>query len=260
MIKTPGDGFCKNWKDNIIVPEKDLETEEFSSFFHSVRFETRKHLATDQTAENDDDSGVLDLGPFQSGSRLPTIYMRQLDVFGNDLDPSWSQNIEARLVVDHDYLEGEISEIAAHIVDDVVTFPSLTFRAPPDEYLLRVVYNIEGSEKTKLIKLTIEECGANEEMDEENICVKCNSAQYKSGGKCVPCPEGSACHGMFFLPTVGKWHKTPCQTRTRDCLIEDACKYTDREKKLGEFLDNLSSCEVETNDVDAYDRVQCDEV
>ena len=258
--KTTEDGFCENWDDNIVT-DKDPETEEFSSLFHSVRFVAVNHSdMTEKTAENDD-SDLLNLGPLRSGSRIPAIHMKQLDVFGNELQPSLNLKIDANLVFHGGYFEGNRSDIKAHMVDNVVSFPPVMIYAPPGEYTLSVSYNTGSFSKTKHLKLTIDECAPDEVfVKESSTCAKCDSAHYKSGGECVLCPAGSECHGLFLAPTVGKWHKTPCQSRSRDCLTEDACKYTGRGEKLKEFLDGLSSCEVETNAVDTYDTLQCDEV
>lgn len=65
---------------------------------------------------------------------------------------------------------------------------------------------------------------------------------------CLPCPEHANCTGGADLsPEEGYWHATPFSPHFHKCLVNDACKYDNRQENLTAFYANLSSLKPSTD-------------
>lgn len=114
------------------------------------------------------------------------------------------------------------------------------------------------------LEVHVRECQIGEEsIRDETQCQECDNSSYnfnpqKANG-CAACPENADYTGRFIIPKESNWHKSPCHSSVKECLIEEACKYTDRQEILQSITNNFTECTQNQTDLKEYSEALCKE-
>ena len=171
---------------------------------------------------------------------------------------------------DCDRLEITGQEIALVNQDGTMSFTDVRLRGLMNQtYVLRVDYSATPELQTLNVKpsyiyVTMRSCIVGEmtviKQDPYLSCQECSSSTYSidpEGTECQPCPENAHCESRVIAPDDGYWHASPCSERIQGCLTSHACAFEGRSENLRDMTDDMTSCDVDSAEIDEYQKAQC---
>eukprot|EP00210_Caulerpa_lentillifera_P006707 g6409.t1 len=206
-----------------------------------------------------DEESVFWLKNVQSGKQLPDIQMILLDGFGNGPAPTIPRVIRVSVQSNETFFQGIITiNITAGrgVLSEVVGF------VKPGDYSLRITpQNIASIEETTLM-IQVRDCVVGETPIQDRVlCQECGENSYNfdpnNENGCTSCPETASCEGHYIVPKDGYWHKGPCNSQVKRCVLEDACTYDKRKQNLTDFSRNFIDCSFNNAILIAYGQMQC---
>eukprot|EP00210_Caulerpa_lentillifera_P006727 g6429.t1 len=250
-------GQCNSWKRNRLL-SKDSST---TIGTYGQRFNFSLINSTDGVQIIQDKESVLWLKNIQSGIQLPDIQMILLDGFGNGPAPTIPHVIRVSVESPETFFQGiiTINLIAGRgVLSEVVGF------VKPGDYSLRITpENSETLQETTL-RIQVRDCVVGEAPTEDRVlCQKCGENSYNfdpnNEDGCTSCPETASCERNYIVPKDGYWHKGPCNSKVKRCVLEEACTYENRTKILTEFSIDFTDCSFSSATLIAYGQTQCSE-
>jgi len=196
-----------------------------------------------------------------SGRQLPTINVTILDGCGVGPAPTIPHGFEARLSSPDGLFNGWYS---ANVVAGVGNFSRVIGLVIPGTYTLEFAFNNEAFEAFNVTGL-VRQCIVGEEPTRDRLtCQECDDFSYNFNasevGGCKECPYDATCKGRYIVPNEGSWHNSPCHDQVKECLVENACKYHDRQEILTNFTQNFTHCNMTETTREAYRGDLCNEV
>ena len=232
----------------------------------------------------DDEGRQVPRKTFSNGSFLSGDRLRFDVVFRDGLSEpvSFAENLTAYISCHEESVEEERSncdqlEIAGQEValvneDGTLSFTDARLRGLRDQtYVLRVDYSATTELQTLNVKpsfvyVTMRPCIVGEttviKQGQYLACQECSSSTYNldpEGAECKPCPENAQCESRVITPNDGYWHASPCSERIQGCLTSHACAFEGRSENLRDMADDMTSCDVDTVEIDEYQKAQCTE-
>lgn len=86
-------------------------------------------------------------------------------------------------------------------------------------------------------------------------CQECLPNQYSFNAQfgCRDCEDKAICPGKAALvPVEGYWHSTPFSPQFHECIVREACEYSNRLQTLTQYYSNLQSMAEELSELDAF--------
>lgn len=94
------------------------------------------------------------------------------------------------------------------------------------------------------------------EYTQAQSCLRCTADQYgfnSSLEHCHSCEPESYCPGgAALVPQEGYWHSTPFAPQMHPCFVEAACTFSNRNKILAAYYDNIEEVETKWKELNAY--------
>eukprot|EP00803_Ostreobium_quekettii_P001172 evm.model.scf_388.6 EVM.evm.TU.scf_388.6 scf_388:61491-71525(-) len=107
-----------------------------------------------------------------------------------------------------------------------------------------VSFTSEGLVSTTMT-VEIRNCSVGEEAEiSGKSCHRCSTNFYtfRPEQNCLQCPEHAICSGgAALVPSEGFWHSTPYSPNILECIVRDACRYSQRADRLTAFYANISA-------------------
>eukprot|EP00210_Caulerpa_lentillifera_P007389 g7062.t1 len=204
-------------------------------------------------------NGELLFQGHNSGKELEGgIELVLLDIYNQVVSNGISDSVMS-VNIDSSIISGQR---VASAKNGVVNFTRVIARGQPRHHLLVFEPN-SLTIKSIQRKFSIRQCFPGEfRIDDQNICDECREEYFGFNYtyNCDGCPDNAICPGAATLvPKNGYWHSTPFSPIMHECIMEDACSYKDREKKLRDFFKDPSQLEVENRTFNNEDYPQCAE-
>ena len=188
-------------------------------------------------------AGALLVEGHNSGDDLPTIQLDVQDVFGQTVrggisDANMSVSIDSVIISGQRVATAESGSVVFSKATAIgnASIHSLTF-VPRD-----------GQADVVLEQISIRQCFAGESKieidDTRHICDPCDQEQFgfNYSYPCDGCPDNARCSGKAVLiPVSGYWHSTPYSPIMHECLLEEACQYKGRRKRLEAYYKESAS-------------------
>ena len=223
---------------------------------------------------------TLTKSAFLSGDRL-----RFKVEFKDGLDESvtFADRLTARISCDGDRSDDPASncallEISGQETAEVnekgmANFTAVRLRGLESQtYTLRVEYRSTSELQTlnaeqSVVRVTMRPCQIGERTVSEAgdllECQECSSSTYNlvpGAPECQPCPANGNCESRVIVPDSGYWQDSPCSASIARCLTSHACKFRERDRKLGSMTDDLSNCDISEKEIEEYQKAQCAQV
>eukprot|EP00210_Caulerpa_lentillifera_P008825 g8421.t1 len=194
----------------------------------------------------------------KSGENLPVINITILDDFGVGPAPTIPSSFEVRISSFDGFFNGFYSK---NIAKGTGQFSGISGFVSPGNYSLQIIPSITGIELVNL-RVHVRGCLINEEpTSSTQLCEECNALSYNFNTSkvdgCSTCPDTANCEGRYIVPKNGYWHQSPCQTKLKECLIEEACSYSNREQTLTNTTSDSTNCNFNKTTLDSYSKSQC---
>ena len=206
-------------------------------------------------------AGALLVEGHNSGDDLPTIQLDIHDVFGQTVrggikDANMSVSIESVII------SGQ--RVASADSGSVVLSKATAIGNASIHSLMFVPRDNPGA--VILQHISIRQCTAGEskiEIDStRHICDPCDQEQFgfNYSYPCDGCPDNARCSGKAVLiPVSGYWHSTPYSPIMHECILEEACQYKGRRKRLEAYYKEPASLVLSHATVSNEDYPQCAE-
>eukprot|EP00210_Caulerpa_lentillifera_P005960 g5695.t1 len=144
----------------------------------------------------------------------------------------------------------------------IVHFTKVIARGPPTHHSLTFEPN-SPTVKSIRREFTIRHCFPGEfKIEDQHICDECRKDYFgfNCTFNCDGCPENAICPGgAALVPEDGFWHSTPFSPIVHECILEDACSYSDRETKLASYYEDPINLHVSNQSVENDAYPQCAE-
>lgn len=86
-----------------------------------------------------------------------------------------------------------------------------------------------------------------------------NPCSFHPEAGCLPCEKEAQCRGgAALVPNPGWWHSTPYSPDFHECIIHEACDYTNRIENLTVFYSDPAALVLNNNSNEDYK--QCSQV
>eukprot|EP00210_Caulerpa_lentillifera_P004011 g3826.t1 len=206
-------------------------------------------------------SSGFELDVVRGTREFPTIIIIAVDAFGNERVPLLFENEALELSSPN----GCIQKLV------IFFYKNLTCTIPDilnDISMLNCKVDIASKEEDILQSVALivhsDECGINEDLTKDKrSCHKCREGLYNFQPKevegCKTCPEGAECNGTYVVPNDGYWHKSPCHSKMKRCIVEDACKTTNRDERIANFSKDSIDCDLDQTRMEEYNDILCQE-
>eukprot|EP00210_Caulerpa_lentillifera_P000404 g394.t1 len=248
------DQLCKSWKRNRV----------WNDYGDAVGTYGQEILLS--IASNDEvtlvrtgDGGYV-LDNVNSGKLLPAISIISVDAYGLGPAPTLPRRIQALLFSPDNFFLGEYP---TNISAGFGHFSKVVGFASPGNYTMKFTFQSSAYEPV-IVTVVVRECQVGEEPTIDKLaCQKCDVLSYNFdptiAGGCATCPERANCTGRYIVPKEGYWHRSPCHDTVKKCLIEEACKYNERQETLTDFTQNFTDCNINETMLESYSKALCKE-
>eukprot|EP00210_Caulerpa_lentillifera_P003942 g3762.t1 len=246
--------LCSSWENNSIL-----------NYTHSNSIGTfgwRINLAINTNNESrlvGDDKFGFEMNNITSGKPIPNIVLSTIDALNMSNAPTLYEQDAIRLVPLNDFLkqpvgfsfnnrECKIQGVVGYVVHGKY---NITITPREDDIL-----------KAVNLTLIVRECFINEEsLMNGLLCQGCGVLQYNfngsNSGGCQKCPKNAICKGRFVIPENGYWHKSGCHDKVKKCIVDKACKFSNRVRNLEDFMQNFTRCNMNQSSIEEYANNQC---
>jgi len=249
--------LCKAWRHNRLA--SGAYDQVIGTFGQTINITTN---STDGSKILGDSKFGFALYNVASGKDLPMIKVTTIDAFGNEYAPTL--HYDALVLSNNDgFLKRSIGlsfENGTCIVTNIIGF------VEPRKYSLQLKprYDDDILEATNLT-IVVRNCTINEVSTwVEKLCLACSEASYNFDLSreevCMPCPENANCLTRYIKPNDGYWHKSPCHSKVKKCIVEKACKYQNRTKRISNFSQDCTKCQFNGTNLKEYGEIQCHNV
>eukprot|EP00210_Caulerpa_lentillifera_P000356 g349.t1 len=245
--------LCSSWKGNWLPPSAyggvvGTYGREFSFSLNSLN----------QVKMSGNISSGFVLKNVRSGERVSSILVTIVDIYGNGPAPTFDDPVEVVVSSPDGFFQGNISLL---IQDSIGEINQIIGFKPPGNYTILIIPQ-NPVLITANLTVIVRGCQVDEEPTTGNeLCQDCGQIAYNFNpllpGGCTPCPAGATCEGRYIVPRRGKWHKSPCHIQIKNCLSEDACRYTDRRETLQQFTTSFTDCSMNDSVLEEYSEIQC---
>eukprot|EP00210_Caulerpa_lentillifera_P003970 g3789.t1 len=247
--------LCSRWTGN------RLSSDEYEGIVGTYGEEIVLHIAPDDEVRlvRNAQSGY-GLENVRSGKQIPTIYVTLLDGFGVGPAPSLPHVFEARLSSPNGLFRGIYP---ANISAGSGNFSDVAAFARPGNYTVEINSDNVALETLSMFVI-VRECQIGEEPTSDRLtCQDCDAISYNFNpseiGGCTQCPNGGNCSGQYIVPKKGYWHKSPCHNTVKECLVEKACSYENRNEALTMLTESFINCSSNEMQLEAYNDALCNE-
>eukprot|EP00210_Caulerpa_lentillifera_P003992 g3808.t1 len=204
---------------------------------------------------------IFELEVIRNAKEFPKILFHAQDAFGNDHAPLLFENEVLELSSPNRCIQKSFVFFTKNLNG---TIP-LIFQ---DVSMLKCEIDIASKEEDILQSATLivqsDECGINEDLTKDKkSCHTCREGLYNFQPKeiegCKTCPEGAQCNGTYIVPNDGYWHKSPCHSKVKQCIVKDACRRANRIQHITSFSENSIGCDLNQTRMEEYNEILCQE-
>eukprot|EP00210_Caulerpa_lentillifera_P004019 g3834.t1 len=245
---------CHSWKDNRLP--RDAHGDIIGTF--GWRLNLTINSTEDSQIVGHASSGFL-LKNVKSGIPLPKIKVVTIDALGNSDSPTLYERDALTLHSSENFLQ---QDMTFSFVNGTCMFLGITSYVTPGNYTIRIKSKKDDILEATNLTIIVRQCHINEEPTSgKEFCKTCGAASYnfdttKFNG-CTQCPKEASCNGSFIVPIEGYWHKGPCHDRVKNCIVDKACKKSDRASVITDITRGLDDCHLSNETLDKYDEAQC---
>ena len=253
VISSPED-LCSDWHSN--------DAFAFGPFIASAKTSNQYSIENRATGEMEVWTETFRyLVGHRSGDPLPRIQVEVIDEF--DQGPVFGVRDSPELIISstNGFMEGTIH---IPLTDGSATVTGIAALQLPGYYDVTLKLG-DSIHPDRGLNVNVRNCSLGETLTMNGTyCEPCTATQcnFNPEQQCQPCPEHGDCSsGNVLHPVAGYWNSHPCSESIHQCLVEEACTYTDRQQQLAAVTDDVTSCDCADEDlIDPYSAALCREV